>query len=125
MISQPNVLAAGVRILRHGQFDAAVVQGFLPQALAEITHLPTGATSSELDTLTIPPGGAVTRHPEGSASTLVHVVAGQIKLSWGTEFEHTARAGSGDALLIPAGIAFQALNDSPVDALQLILVRGN
>jgi uncharacterized RmlC-like cupin family protein len=125
MSSQPNVPEAGVRILRQGQLDAAFVQGFLPQALAEITHLPTGATSTGIDAVTVPPGGAITRHPEGSNSTLVHVVAGHIKVSWGTEFEHTARAGSGDALLIPAGIAFQALNDSPVDALQLILVRGN
>jgi len=125
MSSPSSVLEAGVRILRHGQLDAAFAQEFLSQSLAEVTHLPTGAPSGRIETVTVPPGGDIGEHPEGSDSTLLHVVAGQVKVLWGRESEHAATAGSGDTVLVPAGIAFQTRNDSPVELLQFILVRGN
>jgi uncharacterized RmlC-like cupin family protein len=125
MSSPSNVPEADVRILRQGQLDASLACGFGAQLLAEITHLPTGTTSGRAETVTVPPGGTVAECPAGTDATLIHVVAGQLRGLWGSGPEHTTTADPGDTLLLPAGIAFQAINDSPVEALQFILVRGN
>lgn len=125
MSSPSNVLEAGVRVLRHGQSDTAFAQEFGAQSLAEITHLPTGIASGRIDDVTVPPGGDAAKHIDRSNAVLLHVVAGRVNVLWGNQFEHAEQAGSGDTVLVKAGIAFQARNESPVDALQFILVRGS
>lgn len=125
MSSPSNVPPADVLFFRQGQLDTSLAQSFGARRLAEITHLPTGTTSDGAETVAVPPGGNVDLCFAGSDATLVYLIAGRARVSWGSGLEHTATADPGDTLLVPAGIAFQALNDSPVDVLQFILVRGN
>ena len=125
MSSPSNVLEMDVRILRQGQLDASFVRNFGAQQLADITHLPAGATSDRIANVTVPPGGQSAAYPASSAETLLHVVTGQVRLLWGSESEHTTIASPGDTALVPAATAFQVFNASPVEVLQFILVRGN
>ena len=125
-MEQPSKgLNEGVIVFRGGLLDGEIAQAFAAQQLAAMTHLPTGGQDSRVETLNAPPGGAMPVRLDGSDDSLLQVVTGRIRLLWGGQLEHTAVAAAGDALLVPAGIAFQALNDSTVDALQFILVRGN
>ena len=119
----PKGLNEGVIVFREGLLDGDVAQAFAAQQLAAMTHLPTGGQDSRVETLNAPGGMPV--RLDGSDDSLLQVVTGRIRLLWGGQLEHTSAAAAGDTLLVPAGIAFQALNDSPVDALQFILVRGN
>ena len=125
MSSPSSVIEADVRILRQGQLDAGIAHDFGAQLLADITHLPTGATSNRMDTVVVPPGGRSAAHPARSAPTLLHVVAGTARVSWGRESQHTLVATTGDTALVPAGTSFQAVNASTAEALRFILVSGS
>ncbi len=115
----------GLRIIRQEDLDAGSSHGLGAQRMAEITHLPTGSAGSGMETVTIPPGGRAAAYGSGTDDAVLHVVAGTGILSAGSPQEQAITAGPGDIVLVPAGITFQALNDSPVEALQFILVRGN
>ena len=117
-------LNEGVTVFREGRLAPEVAHAFAAQQVAATTHLPTGGQDSRVETLNAPPGGGIPARPAVPDDSLLQVVTGRVRLHWGGRLEHASIAAAGDALLIPAGIAFQALNDSPVDALQLILVRG-
>ena len=115
----------GLRIIRQEDLDTGFSHGLGVQRMAEITHLPTGSAGSSMETVTIPPGGPAAAYRSGPDDAVLHVVAGNAILSSGSALEEAIAAGPGDTVLVPAGTTFQALNDSPVEALQFILVRGN
>jgi uncharacterized RmlC-like cupin family protein len=115
----------GLRIIRQEDLDAGSSHGLGVQRIAEITHLPTGSAGSSMQTVNIPPGGPAAAYQASPDDAVLHVVTGNGTLSSGSAPESAVAAGPGDTVLVPAGIAFQARNDSAVDALQFILVRGN
>jgi len=115
----------GLRIIRQVDLDAGSSHALGIQRIAEITHLPTGSAGSSMQTVTILPGGPEAAYQASPEDAVLHVVAGNGILSSGSALEEAIAAGPGDTVLVPAGTTFQALNDSPVEALQFILVRGN
>ena len=92
--------------------------------LAEGTHLPTGTASGRSDVVAIPPGGDATPLPANGEATLLCVTLGQLKLQWGRDPERVTTAGSGDTVLVPAGIPCSLRNDSAVETLQFVRVLG-
>ncbi len=115
----------GVSVFREGRLDGEIAQRFAAGQLSAVTHLPTGGQDSRVEILEAAPGGAIPACVEEAVDLLLQVVAGDVRLLWGPRLDQTAFAAAGDALLVPAGIPFQARNDSPVHALQFILVRGS
>ncbi len=124
MSGHSGSLAADVRLLRQDQFDDILAGGLVLQRLAEITHLPTGIASSQIETVDVPAGGSMA--PPGAADdgTLLHVIAGHARVKWGPALAGETPAGPGDTVLVPAGTLFRADNASPAAALRLIVVRG-
>jgi uncharacterized RmlC-like cupin family protein len=114
-----------LRIIRQVDLDAGASHALGVQRIAEITHLPTGSAGSSMQTVTILPGGPAAAYQASPEDAVLHVVTGSGTLSSGVALDGAVAAGPGDTVLVPAGIAFEALNDSPVEALQFILVRGN
>ncbi|MEO7386900.1 MAG: cupin domain-containing protein [Gammaproteobacteria bacterium] len=120
MTGESGLASTDVRILRHTELDSSLAS----QRLAEITHLPTGVASDQLDAVTVPPGEGVGRQSTGHDDTLLHVVAGSVRVHWGERLERVVRAGPGDTVLVPAGTEYRADNGSSSVALQLIRVHG-
>ena len=118
-------LAERVSVLRDGVLDGDNARSFAAQQLAAITHLPTGAAGGRSEMTTLPAGAGTTTRVEPVATTLLHVVAGQLSLCWGNELDQVARGGPGDTVIVPAGIAFRAHNAEAAETLQFVLMRGD
>lgn len=124
MNAQPGTLAAEVRLLRQDQLAENLAGGLGQQRVAEMTHLPTGIASTQIETVNVPAGGSTGPRVVPDDDTLLHVVAGQVHVRWGAALARETPAGPGDTVLVPAGASFRADNASPSATLQLILVRG-
>jgi len=124
MSAQPDTLAAEVRLLRPDQLEENLGGGPALQRLAEITHLPTGIASGQVETVDVPSGGSSKPPTSRDADTLLHVIAGQVSVRWGSNLARVLPAGPGDTVLVPAGTPYRADNASPSAALQFIIVHG-
>jgi uncharacterized RmlC-like cupin family protein len=124
MSAQPGTLASEVRLLPQDQLDENLTGGLGLQRVAEMTHLPTGIASTQIEAVNVPAGGSAVPRLEQDDDTLLHVVAGQVRVRWGAALARETPAGPGDTVLVPAGAAFRADNASTSATLQLILVRG-
>lgn len=124
MNGQPGMLATEVRLLRQDQLDESLGGALGLQRVAEMTHLPTGIASAQIESVTVPAGGSAGVRLEPGDDTLLHVVAGKARVRWGVAMCRETPAGPGDTLLVPAGASFRADNASPSVTLQFILVRG-
>ncbi|MBL8200387.1 MAG: hypothetical protein JNK40_05380 [Chromatiales bacterium] len=124
MNGYPGIQSAGVRLLRPGQLDDDIAGGLGLQRLAEITHLPTGITSGQIETVSVPAGRSTAECLAPGDETLLHVVEGHVRVRWGPGLVAETPAGSGDTVLVPAGTPFLAENASASAALQLLIVRS-
>ena len=121
----PSIIPGeNVTVFRDGLLPEDQGRHFAAGSVAESTHLPTGTASGRSDVVVIPPGGSVTAlHADGEA-TLLHVTVGRLRLQWGYDLPQVTTAGSGDSVLVPAGIPCSARNDSAVETLQFVRVRS-
>lgn len=124
MNDQRSTLEAGARLLSADGLDDTMARAFGPQRLAEITHLPAGIASAQIEVLNVAPGGRTERQTVHGEDAVVHVIAGTAFVLWGPALAGETPAGAGDTVLIPAGVPFVAQNAGVSAALQLILVRG-
>jgi uncharacterized RmlC-like cupin family protein len=113
-----------VTVFRDGLLPEAFRHNFAAGSVAESTHLPTGTASRRSAIVLIPAGGDVTALPGDSEATLLCVTLGQLQLQWGRDPERVTTAGSGDTVLVPAGIACSVRNASAVETLQFVRVRS-
>jgi uncharacterized RmlC-like cupin family protein len=116
--------ARDVRILRPDQLDEGLTGGAGLQRLAEITHLPTGIKSEQIDTVSVAAGCRAAECVAPGEAALLHVVAGHVRVQWGPALDAETAAGPGDTVLVPAGTRYRADNASPSAALQFIIVHG-
>lgn len=124
MSGHPGMLATDVRLLRQDQLDDSLTGGLGLQRLAEITHLPTGIASGQLEVITVPAGASTAVRVAPDDEILLHVVEGHVRVRWGPGMAGEMPAGSGDTVLVPAGTPFRTDNASASTALQLIIVRS-
>lgn len=117
--------AADVRLIRPGQVEGGLADTLGAQRLAEVTHLPTGIASDHIEAVQVPAGGSMALPDQQPGLTLLHVIDGTISVRWGDPLDGDLQAGSGDTVLVPAGTACRADNQSPSAVVQLILVRGD
>jgi uncharacterized RmlC-like cupin family protein len=113
-----------VAVFRDGLLIGDCRYNFAVGSLAESTHLPTGTASDRSDVVTIPPGGDATALAANGEATLLCVTLGQLQLQWGRDPERVTTAGSGDTVLVPAGIPCSVRNASAVEILQFVRVLG-
>lgn len=124
MNGYPRIRPAGVRLVGHGELDDSVAGGLGSQRLAEITHLPAGIASGQIETVSVPAGGSMAECLAPGEETLLHVVKGHVRVKWGPALVAEMPAGPGDTVLVAAATPFRADNASGSAALQLIIVRG-
>jgi len=124
MSGHTGMEASAVRLLRQDQLDGGLTGGLSLQRLAEITHLPTGIASGQIETASVPAGGSAPVWTAAGDDMLLHVSAGHARVTWGPGLADATQAGPGDTLLVPAGTTFRMENASPSAPLQLIIVRG-
>ena len=124
MTGHPRIQPAGVRLVGHGQLDDSFASGLGLQRLAEITHLPTGIASGQMETVSVPAGGSTAECLTPGDETLLYVVAGHVRVKWGPALVAETPAGPGDTVLVAAATPFRADHASASATLQLIIVRG-
>ncbi len=112
-----------VVVCRDGVVDARIAAQLLPDGLALLTHLPTGAGPSQ-PTLTIAPGASTAARMQGPGDGILLVIEGCARLRWGRGLGSEAITHPGDLLLIPAGIYHQIENEAARDTARLAVLRG-
>ena len=116
--------SANVAVFRDGLLPEEHGRNFAAGSIAEGTHLPTGTASGRSDIVMVPPGDNMCVVDANGEATLLHVTSGQLRLQWGRDLERFTTAGSGDTVLVPAGIPCSVRNDSGVETLQFVRVRS-
>jgi uncharacterized RmlC-like cupin family protein len=111
-------------VFRNGLLTEDEGHNFAAGSLAESTHLPAGTASGRSDVVTILPGGDVAKLPATDETILLCVTLGQLQLQWGRDPGRVTTAGSGDTVLVPAGIPCSVRNASAVETLQFVRVFG-
>ncbi|MEO8223165.1 MAG: hypothetical protein ABI661_00015 [Gammaproteobacteria bacterium] len=124
MVTASVSLQDGVRIVRDAADPAELTLPFAASLLAEITHLPTGTGGGLSELVTLAPGGTKPGDGVNGSATLIRVLSGQIRLSWGGDPGDSTATNPGDTALLPAGSAYTARNESTSEGASFILVRG-
>jgi uncharacterized RmlC-like cupin family protein len=72
-----------------------------------------------------PPGGSTLVHHHGDCETVVYLLAGRARFTWGeTGTEHELIADVGDFVYIPAGEVHVEANVSLTEPLEVMVVRN-
>lgn len=124
MATASITLDEGVTLLGETGLQDDLALTFAASLLAEITHLPTGAGGGLSELVNLPPGGEADGEGMTPQTTLVRILSGQVRLAWGQQLQHSTTANPGDSVLLPAGVAFRARNESTDGEASFILVRG-
>lgn len=112
-----------VVVCRDGVVDARIAAQLLPDGLALLTHLPTGAGPPQ-PTLTIAPGASTAARTQGPEDGILLVIQGCARLRWGRGLGSEAITHPGDLLFIPAGIFHLLENGARRDTVRLAVLRG-
>ena len=96
-------MTAPVTLYPGGRLPPDATAGWLPAALAELTHAPTGHSGLGAAAATLSPGdaGGAQCYPAGDA--LLVVLGGQLAIEFGPGLATTVVAAAGDAVAIASG----------------------
>jgi hypothetical protein len=109
-----------------GRLSGALADTWAGEALAEITHAPTGYVDLDMTPVLLAPGEAATV-PGGRGPLLLAVLRGRICVSAPATPEETGRdtlvAAAGDAVAVPAGLTLRvdAPEGEPAEYLVYVL----
>jgi uncharacterized RmlC-like cupin family protein len=74
--------------------------------------------------VTVDPATSSGAHHHGECDSVVCVTGGRITIRWGERLEHTAQAGPGDFIYIPANLVHQEVNESDSETVDSIVIRS-
>jgi uncharacterized RmlC-like cupin family protein len=113
-----------VRIAREGTFggDTAQTEG-LVRTVAFDARNPDSTTLSAFRSW-VAPRAATGAHHHGGQETVLYVIAGRALYRWGDALQHSAEAGPGDFVFIPAHTVHQEVNPSDSEPTVWAVVRS-
>ena len=113
-----------VRIVRANERDPGTAQTPGMVRLAGVAASTCGASGVWMGEVTLAPGFRSQPHHHGEVESAIYVVSGRITLRWGDRLEHTASAGPGEFIFVPALAIHQEINESNAEAVNQIVARG-
>jgi uncharacterized RmlC-like cupin family protein len=116
--------AMEVRVVKPLQFVDYTPQTTGMRRLAAISHLLAGSESLWAGVMLAEPNTTSSVHHHGELETVVYVLSGRSRVSWGSRLEHEVDLEPGDFLLIPPYMPHQEINPSPDQATVWVVVRS-
>ena len=94
--------------------------------LPAITHEPVGADKLRVGVTILEPSTTTGPHHHGDRETGVYLVAGRVRLRWGSRLEFDAELEVGDLAFVPPHLSHEELNPSPDEpAIWVVVSNGN
>lgn len=121
----PDWREFGVRIVRHGRFDAGTPQTPGMHREAAVSRTSAGAEKLWAGTVTIQPGARTGPHHHGPLESVIYVLRGRARMRWGDQLEFAAEAGPGDFIYVPPHVPHQEINASADEPLSCVVVRSD
>jgi uncharacterized RmlC-like cupin family protein len=114
----------GVKIVRAGEFDSNTPQTAGMTRAAAITNARTGAARLWAGTVVVQPDAKTGPHHHGELVTVLYVVRGRARMSWGDRLEFTGEAGPGDFIFVPPWVPHQEINAKDDEPCECVVVRS-
>ena len=92
--------------------------------LAGVSQALVGAKGIHLAIATIPPGCASSAHHHLNCESAIYVLSGRGRLLTGDRLQKSLPVKPGDFIYIPPDAVHQPVNDSPSEAMELIVARN-
>ena len=121
----PDWREFGVRIVRHGRFDAGTPQTPGMRREAAVSRTSAGAEKLWAGTVTIQPGARTGPHHHGELESVIYVLSGRARMRWGDRLEVASEAGPGDFIYVPPHVPHQEINASADEPLSCVVVRSD
>ena len=123
-MADDSPIGTQVRVVRRDALD-----GHTPQTAGMIRDVAFDARNPDAAHLsafrsTVEPGAATGAHHHGDQETVLYVVSGSARFHWGERLEHTAEAGPGDFVFVPAHLIHQEVNASAEWRTVWVVVRS-
>ena len=112
-----------VRVIRPHQRDAAAAQTPGMTRLAGVSSATCGSSGVWMGEVTTEAGFRSGAHHHGDVESALFVQRGRLRMRWGDRLQHSAEAGPGDFLFVPANLVHQEMNVSD-EPLVVTLARG-
>lgn len=116
---------SGVRIVRHGQFDANTPQTPGMHREAAISRASAGSEKIWAGTVMIEPGAQTGPHHHGALESVIYVVTGRARMRWGDRLEFVSEAGPGDFIYVPPYVPHQEINANAEEQLSCVVIRSD
>ena len=113
-----------VRIVKPDQRDAGTAQTTGMTRVAGVAPSTTGAASIWMGHVTNDAGFASGAHHHGDVESAIYIISGTLSMRWGDKLEHSADAGAGDFIFVPAQLVHQEINASATEPVVAIVARG-
>ena len=114
----------GIRIVRAGELDTNTPQTPGMIRAAAITHATTGANKLWAGTVTVQPAARTGAHHHGELETVLYIIRGRARFSWGDRLEYVEEAGPGDFIYVPPFVPHQEMNARPDEPVEAVVVRS-
>ena len=112
-----------VRVVRPHERDATTAQTPGMTRVAGISAATAGASGIWMGEVTTEPGFRSGAHHHGDVESAIYVLQGRMRMRWGDRLEHSAEAGPGDFIFVPARLVHQETCVSD-ERLVAVLARG-
>ncbi|CAB4951874.1 unannotated protein [freshwater metagenome] len=122
--ADPTWRDRGVKVVRADELDSNTPQSPGMNRAAAITSARTGAQHLWAGTVVVLPGAQTGAHHHGPVESVLYVVSGLARMSWGDRLEFMAEAGPGDFILVPPFVPHKEINALPHEPLSCVLVRS-
>ncbi len=113
-----------IRIVKPDQRDAGTAQTPGMTRAAGVSGATSGATGVWMGYVTNDPGFTSQAHHHGDVESGIYVISGQLTMRWGDRLEHSAEAGPGDFIFVPAQLVHQEINRSDSVQVTSVVARG-
>lgn len=111
-----------VRVIRPLELVSHAITADGISRIPAITHELVGADKLWIGMTVLEPGLSTGPHHHGDNETGVYLVAGRLRLRWGTHLESEAELEVGDLLFVPPYLAHEEINQSMDEPVVWVVV---
>jgi uncharacterized RmlC-like cupin family protein len=112
-----------LRVVHPRERDRGTAQTPGMEREAAVAASTVGAQKLWTGYVTMAPGFRSSAHHHGPCESSIYVISGRARMRWGDQLEHTAEAGPGDFIFVPAEVVHQEINAAGDEPVTMVVSR--
>ena len=113
-----------IRVIKTADRDPGTAQTPGMTRVAGVAPSTCGAVGIWMGYVTNDPGFTSSAHHHGDVESGIFIMSGNLTMRWGDHLEHSAEAGPGDFIFVPAQLVHQEINRSGSVQVTSVVARG-